>query len=156
MRASTGSSASVTHCAVIERCRRTLTALWAPLFSLSSSHSPREPFSLPFIWFSWAGAPCLVYPVPSSFSSRHPSFPAPPPSATTRRGPLDPVPLTSQQDIPEVSPLSLIIALNLQSLFVNCQTDPPYVHASVHKHTQIHKNTHKLHLLINRHINNFS
>ena len=49
---------------MIERCRRTLTALRAPFFSLSSSRSPRESSSLPFIWFSWVGAPCFGVPRP--------------------------------------------------------------------------------------------
>lgn len=64
---------------MIEKCRRTLTALWVVSFSLSSSFRPRESSSLPFIWFSWVGAPCLVNPIliSPSFVSQHRSFPTP-------------------------------------------------------------------------------
>lgn len=116
--------------AVIERCRRTLTALWAPFFSLSSSQSPRESSSLPFIWFSWAGSPCLVYPIviPSSLSSQLRKAP--------RRGPLDPAPLRAQQEIPGVSTLSLIISRFSLRLPLHQLSDGPPTRTHAFTHTQ--------------------
>lgn len=127
--------ASVTHWAMIERCRRTLTALWAPLFSPSSSHSPREPFSLPFIWFSWAGAPCLVYPVPSSFSSEQPSFPTPPlhPQDVASLTPFLSCPSrTSQRSAPC---LSALLSLHNPSLSAVRQTPRTCMHLCINTHT---------------------
>lgn len=139
MRTSTRSNASGAHWAMIERCRRTLTALWVPFFSLSSSHSPRESSSLPFIWFSWVGAPCLVYPspIPSSFSFLRPSFPTPS---------LYPLPLTLLLSGPSRTSQGSVPCLSSSrspstSLFINCQTDPTHIYTHTNRYINTHTNT---------------
>lgn len=109
---------------MIEKCRRTLTALWVVSFSLSSSLRPRESSSLPFIWFSWVGAPCLVNPILISPLFWFPNIAAfQPPVNPPRSGPHDPASLMSQQDIPGVSALSLIVSRLSLLLLLHPQSD---------------------------------
>lgn len=102
-------------------------ALWAPFFSFFLSLRPRESSSLPFIWFSWVGPPCLVDPILISCSlvSPNPLFEPP------RSGPHDPAPLWSQQDIPGVSALSLIISWLSLHLPLHQQSDRPPTHMCI-------------------------
>lgn len=138
IKASGKSIASGPHWAMIERCRRTLTALWVPLFSLFSSHSPRESSSLLFIWFSWAGAQYFGVPhsllllIPASYLSELPA-PAPhPQDVALLTLPLSCPSRTSQRSAPCLSSTPRSPST---SLFIYCQTDPPHKHKRTHSLT---------------------
>ena len=112
MRTSSRSNASGAHWAMIERSRRPLTVLWAPFLLLLFLSEPQRVVqsALHLVLMSWGymfGVP--PSPSPPLSSSPHPGFPTP--TVPPRRAPPDPAPLMSQQDIPGVSGLSLIISL---------------------------------------------
>lgn len=143
-RTSTRSNASGAHWAMIERCRRTLTALWAPFFSLSSSYSPRESSSLSFIWFSWVRG--FMFGVPHPLLSLIPTS-----QLSNPLHPKDVPPLTLLLSCPSRTSQGSAPCLSSSSgspstsLFINCQTDRPHNHASIRIQTETY--THKHHKL---------
>lgn len=131
---------------VIEKCRRTQTALWVVSFSLFLPSPQRVIQSALHLVLMSRG---------SRFGEPHPHLPPlsfpniaafQPPVNPPRCGPLDPASLMSQQDIPGVSALSLIVLTLPSPTSSSTVRQPPHTHVPIHTTTySTQTNTFELH-----------